>query len=267
MTPDSWTLLDAYLTSCRSRGHSEATLLLRRQTITRFAEQVAGDLRSATLAQLEEWTAQPGWAAASRVAFVCALRAFYSYAHEAGHLETNPAARLRRPRSPVDVPNPCTEQELADVLARAGEPIHTAMLLAAYAGLRCADIVGLRREDITQESIRIARGKGQRAASIPTHKRIWDHRKDRPPGLIVTNEAGLPLAPELLSRRAGRRFARIGMPDMHLHRGRHYFATALLRGGANIRTVQTLMRHTSIATTARYLQVTDAELRAAVGGL
>jgi integrase/recombinase XerD len=57
------------------------------------------------------------------------------------------------------------------------------------------------------------------------------------------------------------------MPDMHLHRGRHYFATALLRGGANIRVVQELMRHSSLATTAKYLAVSADELRAAVGGL
>jgi site-specific recombinase XerD len=240
---------------------------LRRQVVTRFAEHLGGDLYAATLEVLEEWTSQPGWQVRSRITFVCSLRAFYTWAYERGRLPANPAAKLHRPRTPVDVPNPCTAAELHEVLERGGEPIRTAMLLAAYGGLRVADIVGLRREDITKETIRIAHGKGGRAAMVPTHKLIWEHLRDRPPGLIITNRAGEPLAPALLSRCAGRRFAVLGMSDMHLHRGRHYFATALLRSGANVRVVQELMRHSSLATTAKYLQVTDGELRAAVGGL
>ncbi len=61
-------------------------------------------------------------------------------------------------------------------------------------------------------------------------------------------------------------FRRLGI-DGSSHRCRHYFATQLLRGGTSVRVVQTLMRHSSLATTAAYLAVDEDERSAAVSAL
>jgi len=62
-------------------------------------------------------------------------------------------------------------------------------------------------------------------------------------------------------------FAKIGLPGLHMHMFRHWYAVALLDAGVDIRTVQSLMRHKSLNDTATYLQIRDEQRRLAVNTL
>lgn len=141
------------------------------------------------------------------------------------------------------------------------------VLLACYQGLRVAEVARMRGEDIdpSEGLLRVA-GKGGVIAELPLHPEIalaaltmprsgWWFRSALAPerpieGRTVTTHISNAM------RRAGV----AGVP----HGLRHWHATALLRGGTDIRTVQLLMRHASLATTQVYLEVTDEARRAAV---
>jgi site-specific recombinase XerD len=85
-----------------------------------------------------------------------------------------------------------------------------------------------------------------------------------PAGLLVHSATGLAMSAQRLTGMQRPVWARIGQPHQHLHRFRHWFATTLLRNGADIRTVQELMRHRSILSTQGYTAVTSPQRQAAI---
>lgn len=266
MSGDPAGLVGAHLTACRARGLSVRTIHDRRRVLGQLAAGLGVDLTAATTPQLEAWLATDGWSRWTRVTYSMHTRGFYRWLAEAGHRPDDPARGLKV-RPPKGLPNPVTDDELELALSRSGEPWHTAILLAAYAGLRVGDIAALRRQDVTAATIRVVGGKGGRDAMLPCHPRIWAAVSPQVTGPVVTGATGQPVTAHYLSAKARGHFDRIGLPDVHLHRFRHSFATRLLRAGVNIRVVQELMRHESLDTTSRYLLVEGAEMAAAVAAL
>jgi len=101
----------------------------------------------------------------------------------------------------------------------------------------------------------------------PTHPDIWqlaEHHDER--GYWYPGTEDGHISGNHVSVRVGKLFRTL---DIHgsIHRCRHTYATRLLRQGENIRTVQKLMRHASLATTQVYTDVSDDELRNAIGRL
>ncbi|AYF31462.1 hypothetical protein CSH63_29255 [Micromonospora tulbaghiae] len=254
------TILDEHVTALRAAGRSPRTIEAREQVIRQLG-RTAGDPCRLTTRDLQVWLATPGWSAWTLATYQMHVRGFYGWLAAAGHRADDPTAALLRTRTPQDTPKPVTDAELAHALAVGREPWLTAVLLAAYAGLRCGDIAALTRADVTERTITIRRGKGGKDAVLPCHPKIWEAVAERGPGPLV------PVGRRYLSNRAAAYFTSIGLPGVHMHRFRHYYATALLRRGVNIRVVQRLMRHSSLATTAKYLAVDDAEAFAAVNEL
>lgn len=128
----------------------------------------------------------------------------------------------------------------------------------------------MRGEDVTERSIYV-RGKGDKAASVPTHPILWDLAQDYPRRgyWFPPRRAGstkLHVDSTTVTSTVTHHFAALGI-EGSCHRGRHTYATRLLRSGANLRVVQTLMRHESLTTTARYCAVDEDERMAAVLGL
>jgi integrase len=139
------------------------------------------------------------------------------------------------------------------------------MILAGWAGLRCCEIAPLRGDDITDRILTVQRGKGGRPREIPTHARIWAAVADLPGGNLMEATGGRA-DPSWLSRAARWRLRSLGVTEGGLHRWRHTCATRLLASGANIREVQELMGHESLASTQIYTDVSDG-LRAAMSAL
>jgi integrase len=124
-----------------------------------------------------------------------------------------------------------------------------------------SEIAGLRWSKVTPDWI-FVRGKGGNPESVPTNAELWGLRSaDTGPIL------GVELTGAQLSHRARRHFDRIGLPKVHLHRFRHWYATELLRAGVDVRTVQELMRHRNLASTQGYTLITSGQRRAAVNAL
>ena len=254
-------LLSPHLRHLRAAGCSPATIHDRERLLTCADQALPHGIDHARPDEIEDFLAHQGWAPWTRRTYYNHLRAFYDWATDEETdpgLDRNPIAKLARPKSPDDAPHPVTDEELAYALANSDERWQRVIALAAYAGLRAGEIRRCQRQHITAKRVRIVLGKGRKTAEVPTHDEIWRRVADLPPG-----PAAVP-AHYRLSTRAREHFDRLGLPDVHLHRFRHWYATALLRGGADIMTVKELMRHRSIQTTAAYLALVDGQRRLAI---
>ena len=263
-------LLSPHLRHMRAAGRAPATTIHDRERLLIQADQaLPHGIDNAEPAEIEAFLASGNWAPWTRFTYYNHLSAFYDWACGGREpwLTWNPMDELARPRTPDATPHPVSDEELAHALANSDERWQRVIALAAYAGLRASEIRRCQRGDITAERIRIVAGKGGRTAEVPTHEEIWRRVEHLP---IGTSRNPVPAAvpsSTRLSTRAREHFDRIGLPDVHLHRFRHWYATALLRGGADIVTVKELMRHRSIQTTAAYLALVDGQRRLAISTL
>jgi len=262
-------LLPQHLTHIRAAGYSTRTITARENVLTAADRALPDGLDTPTTDELAAWLATPTWSGWTRATYYHHLTGFYRWAATGHnpHISWDPSADLTPPKNPSDTPHPVTDAELLQALARSDDRWKLIISLAAYAGLRAAEICRQDRKEINEERVLILRGKGDKTATVPTHPEIWRLIQDRPPGLLVPGIRIARMTPKLLSSKARYHFDSINMPDVHLHRFRHWYATALLRNGTDIRTLQSLMRHASLQTTARYLEIADEQRRFAVSTL
>lgn len=261
--------IDEHLDWLSATGASENTLDDRRKLLRRLDRDLPYGLDQAIESELTGWLAARKLSAASKATYINHITAFYRWAcdpRRTEYLDMNPAAGLVRPRVPAGVPRPCTDADLAVILAQAIEPYRTAAHLAAFAGLRCFEIVQLRREDVTEDAIVVRHGKGGKPATLDTHPAIWEHVRDRPSGLLVQYR-GRQLPADYLSRGAAAHFRKGLKVRVTLHQLRHWVLTTMLEQGEDLRTIQEVARHASLATTQRYTLVTSARRRKAMLGV
>lgn len=258
-------LIDAHLAHLRASGQSQRTIGAREEVLRRLHAYLPMGLAWATTDEIERWLGNEQWSAWTRATYAMHIRGFYRWA--AGrYLDGDPTAEMARPRHPQGTPEPVTDEELALALERSRDPWYTAILLAAYEGLRVSEIARLRREDVTEESIRVI-GKGGDTQRVDTHPIVWAHVKDRPSGPLVTDYRGRPVTGRWLSAHARHHFDAIGLLDVHMHRFRHWFGTRLLESGASMRIVQEAMRHRSVTSTQIYTAVSSGQRRTAIRSL
>jgi integrase len=172
---------------------------------------------------------------------------------------------VRQIRVPPNIPKIATAAALDEALAKASRRDRLAVLLAAYAGMRRAEIAGLHADDVGDEWVRI-KGKGGRTRKVPIHPNLKpDLEKARKIGgfLFPDRFGDGPVTADAM----GRRIARLLPAGFTAHSLRHYFATTIYQGSKDLQAVQQLLGHSSLATTERYLHGDDEALKSAVFGL
>lgn len=257
-------LIPLHLSWLRAGGRSERTIHDRQRLLHHADAHLPYGLDNAHTDEWAEYLSHPGWSKWTRHTYFHHGNGYYDWAVACEHITINPMAALIRPPEGDRIPDPASDGELAHALTVLPEqPWRMAVLLAAYQGLRCCEIVTIRREHCTATHIRV-RGKGGRVATVPTHPAVWAAVAHRPPGLLVTGARGGPLTAQMLTQMQGAVWRRIGQPDQHLHRFRHWYATSLLAAGADLVTVRDLLRQRSIHSTVGYTAVVDTRRRAAV---
>jgi len=206
-----------------------------------------------------------------------ALRCYYSWQVRQGHLASDPARSLRAPSGGGRLPRVLSSGEVTSLLeVPSGAPVDRrdlAVLELLYAaGLRVAELCGLDRTDIDLRGRTVTvLGKGNKQRRVPIHDaavaalRAWfDDGRDAmegPPEAAFVNRRGARLGPRDVRRILDRRSA----SPTHPHALRHTYATHLLDGGADLRVVQELLGHASLATTQVYTHVSKERLRAVYG--
>lgn len=196
-----------------------------------------------------------------------ALRVFYEWASVHRDLG-NPMRWIPKPPPGPRVPRPWTDDEIAIILDRApAMPWRRAAMLAIYAGLRCAEICTVERKHIIRGSLHVL-GKGKKVRVIPLAPPLAAELDDGRPGHLCVGARGGPVQAHVLTQEQRRVWRRLGLPaDVHLHGGRHAFATMLMENGADVRTIQVLMGHESLVTTQAYLRVSDRRMADAIARL
>jgi integrase/recombinase XerC/integrase/recombinase XerD len=209
---------------------------------------------------------------------LAAIRTFYRQLVERGELPSNPADLVSSPKKDSYLPNVLKEDEVAELLDRipTGTPLDLrdrAILELAYAaGLRAEELVNLdvTSLDADAEEVRVE-GKGGRTRVVPVGEHAWRAidrylSRGRPvlgsgasPALFLS-KTGRRLSTSDVRRRLKLQTRRAGISP---HTLRHSFATHLLDGGADLRTIQELLGHSSISTTQTYTRVESKRLKRA----
>ncbi len=258
--------------------------------LLRFAHaEGAVHLADLDLTDLRGWLAHEGAAGHARATVArraAAARVFTAWAHTRGLLVVDPGDRLATPASRRSLPGVLKQGEatalldVATVAADDGDPVHLRDLLVLellYAtGMRVGELVGLDLHDVddARRTVRVL-GKGAKERVVPygppAQRALETWLADGRPALR-TAESGSALLLGARGRRLDPRTARSvvhrmlrhvpGAPDLGPHGLRHSAATHLLEGGADLRTVQEILGHATLATTQIYTHVSVERLRA-----
>lgn len=257
-------LVERHLAFLAGQGRSPQTIRDRKRLLRHADASLRYGLCFVDEAELVDYLATPGWATWTRHTYAVHLAGFYKWAHRRGFLTVDPMADLDLPPSGRGVPHPVRTEDL-HVALRAPAPYGRAMWLACYAGLRDCEIAIAQAEHIVDGEL-LVRGKGGKERLIPLAPQLLAELGPRPRGLLCTDQRGRPVTAAALSKGQRRVWRLLGLGEDHtLHGGRHWYATQLLEAGADLRVVQVLLGHSSLATTQVYLAVTDRRRRAAAG--
>lgn len=283
---------DEYLALQRGRSeHTRRAYLGDLRSLFDFLANRAPDagLRGLTLPVLRSWLAAQAATGAARATLArrtSAVKTFTAWAVRHGLLTEDPATRLQVPKGRRMLPAVLRQDQAIDAMdaAKSGAQQNDPLALRdrlivemLYAtGIRVSELCGLDIDDI-DSSRRVLRvlGKGNKQRTVPygepAHIAVTAWLADGRPAL-AGSDSGAAL---LLGARGGRldpRQARTvvhqtmaavtGAPDIGPHGLRHSAATHLLEGGADLRVVQELLGHSSLATTQLYTHVSVARLRA-----
>ena len=224
---------------------------------------------------------------------LAALRSFYRYACREGLVKENPAKLVSRPRLPQTLPAVMTTEEANRLVNAVGAPAEAAARPSKTAdpllilrdrlifellygsGLRVSELVGLDLERVNRNA-RLLRvqGKGRKERTVPFGSKALEvleeylrERSRRFPNGTPDSEALLVNARgKRLSARSAHRIVQrhanllAGDPTLHPHSLRHAFATHLLSEGADLRSIQELLGHSSLSSTQRYTHVSIRQL-------
>jgi integrase/recombinase XerC len=283
---------DEYLALQRGRSeHTRRAYLGDLRSLFGFVAERAPDagLERITLPMLRSWLSAQAAAGTARTTLArrtSAVKTFTAWAFRRGLVDGDPAARLQVPKARRTLPAVLRQDQAIDAMnaadsgAQQGDPLAlrdrliVEMLYAT--GIRVSELCGLDVDDVdTRARVLRVLGKGNKQRTVPfgepALRALVSWLGDGRPAL-ATPTSGPAL---LLGARGGRIDPRqvrtvvhqtmgavAGAPDIGPHGLRHSAATHLLEGGADLRVVQELLGHSSLATTQLYTHVSVARLRA-----
>jgi len=275
--------LDGFLALLVAR-RAPRTVDAYRRDLTALSTWLGRPLATATTDELESWLAElreQGLAPATVARRTAAVRSFFRHLVLLGAVAENPAAALELPRRRRTLPRTLSPSEAERLIeAAAGTTPRDlrdrALVELLYgAGLRVSEAVGLERAGVDLEN-RLVRcvGKGGKERIVPIGRaaaeairrygsrgRPFLDRRHRPELFLNARGGGLTRAGAFLILRRLAAKAGLEPERVHPHLLRHSFATHLLEGGADLRSVQEMLGHADLATTELYTHVSDRRRR------
>ena len=275
------------------RGLSRNTLEAYRSDLLqfgRFLEERGRGAEEATSADVSDFLTQladgdgNGRAPASPATVhrkAACLRSFYRHLRREGVRDSDPMATIEGPRRGRRLPKVLTRGEIAKLLEqpKGTEPAalrDRALLELMYAcGLRASEAIGIEVGDIDlEDGVLRARGKGSKERVVPVGSKALDAVRrylergrpalvrGRPVAQVFVNFRGEGMTRQGLYKIVRRHAAAAGLADrMSPHTLRHTFATHLLAGGCDLRSVQEMLGHADVATTQLYTHLSSERLK------
>lgn len=250
-----------------------------------FAKERSIDILTLRESDLHEFLAtlaDMGIGARSQARIISGIRGFYRYLMLEGRIESNPAELLDSPKLTLHLPEVLSLDEInamIQAIPREKEEAlrNEAIIEVLYgSGMRVSELIGLRISHINfDEGFMLVEGKGSKERFVPVSPRALQLI-----GLWLEQRSMMNVAPEdadiLFLNRRGRRLTRVMIfyivrdlaeragirRKVSPHTLRHSFATHLLEGGANLRSIQELLGHESLTTTELYVHLDRRHLRA-----
>lgn len=293
--------LEAYLAHLRSeRGMAANTLAAYRRDLTRYAGWVRARgmrgwsaIREVDVADHLQWLRRtdeegPGLSATSSARAMVAIRGWHRFAVAEQWVAVDVSREVSPPRPARRLPKALSVDEVERILAAVGaggaDPLlqlrDVALVEFLYAtGARISEAVGLLRDDLDLDHAQVRlRGKGNKQRIVPVGSvavraldaylvRAWPdlRQRGRSRGEVFLNVRGGPLSRQGAWGILADAAATAGLSGhVSPHTLRHSFATHLLDGGADVRVVQELLGHASVATTQVYTLITIDRLREVV---
>jgi len=229
---------------------------------------------------LRKYLREYGITPVTRARKLSCLRSFVKFCRSAGWMDSDPTESLDAPYHRRDLPKSMSQAQAEGFLDQE-PPSKTpfrdrAMLELAYAtGMRASEIVGANLEDFDWRERRlVVRGKGNKERIVmfgePCNAVLQSYLKSERVAAVrddalFTNQQGVRLTVRTLHNVVRRWAAAVGLPeDVSPHTLRHSFATHLLDGGADLKSVQQLLGHENLATTQIYTHISIDRLRDSV---
>jgi len=259
---------------------SEHTVAAYRRDLRAFTQHCGAhtDLNDITRNQIQDWLVAghtSGLAASTLARRLSAISSFLDSAVQSGACDNNIAAGIRPPKQPHRLPRTLPPEQTAALMQptdRLSDQRDLALLAIMYGcGLRISETVGLNRGDLDlqQYEVRVlGKGRKERIVPLPVGAASYLHdylsarttpaRSDQ---AVFLNKHHNRLSARSVQRMLKER-ALISGTDTSIspHRLRHSFATHLLVGGVDLRAIQDLLGHASLATTERYTHLDIAKL-------
>jgi integrase/recombinase XerD len=267
-------------------SRSPRTVAAYRGDLASLSEWLGRPVASVTLEDLERYLAElrgQGLAASTIARRAAAIRSFFRHQALLGRVMENPAAALELPRRRRQLPRTLSPGEAERLLESAAGTTPRALRDRALAellygaGLRVSEAVGLERGGVDLEH-RVVRalGKGDRERVVPIGREAAEalrrylargrphlDRRHRPELFLNAQGGALTRAGAFLILRRLAAKAGLEPERVHPHLLRHSFATHLLEGGADLRSVQEMLGHADLSTTELYTHVSDRRRREA----
>lgn len=240
-------------------GRTLSSIKLRDYQLRCLARFVGCPPFDVTPDQLAEFLARPGWSRNTRRGHRSTLRAFYGWAVATDRVEKDPTRTIPSIKADPGKPRPAADDALEAGLRAASPDVALMIRLGAQAGLRCCEIAAVRSDRITREAggywLRVI-GKGDKTRVVPLPTPLALLLLERPgytfPGRI-DGHLSAGYVSKLISE---------ALPaGVTAHMLRHRFASRAYRGSHDIRAVQELLGHASVATTQIYTYVDADDLR------
>jgi integrase len=264
LAPSQWREeLEDYGRWLRSAGLSDSTVKLRSYQMRSFAVAVGMAPYEVGFDHLTAFLSEHDWKPATRRARQASLRSFYTWATVSGRIGLNPTQSLPSVKVPLGRPRPASEDAITAGFDQADARVKLMIKLGSRLGLRCCEIAQVSTDHLTQTArgwtLRVV-GKGGKVRMLPVVDVLAHEILEQPPGYLFPGRIDGHLSSAYVSK-----LVSWALPEgVTAHPLRHRFATKAYRGsGWNLRAVQELLGHSSVATTQIYTAVDDDDLRTA----
>jgi site-specific recombinase XerD len=281
------TLVDRYLSSCRSAGMTAKTIRGYAEKLRRYVRMAGGTLGDFTiegirkhlmaLQNAKRYEGHPRMPSYQETLSATTIRdhgriltGFATWLEEEGYTSSNRLTGLKLPKANETRMEPLTDEEINKLVSCFNVNVELGCRNAAMVwlfldtGLRLAELVGLKTENLFLETRRLKiMGKGRKERIVPLghqSKRLLEryiyHLRPQPVNkdVVFLSSEGYPITENSIKMVIQRAAVRASIPRLHVHLLRHTFATRFVLKGGDTMWLQTVMGHERLETTQRYVR-------------